>query len=119
MNPAHGGLTLVGVGLGIVHGLVLLVESCVLGCTCAGPEACVGVLSNVLVCLLSTFVGGALDGLGDVVCGVLIILVSKIQSSHFDIRLRTLAVSIMIIKNQYVSKMISIECRFRPVKYLI
>lgn len=83
LNPAHGRLTLVGVSLGVVHGLILLVDSRVFGCTCAGPEACVGVLGDILVCLLGAFVGSALNGLGDVVCGVLKIQVRGIQSIRF------------------------------------
>lgn len=64
-------LTLVGVGLGVVHRLVLLVEGGVLGCACASTHARVRVLGDVLVGLLGTLVGDALSGLGDVVCGVL------------------------------------------------
>lgn len=51
--------------------LVLFVDGSILGGTCAGTEACIGIFGNVLVCLLGALVGGTLDGLGDVVCGVL------------------------------------------------
>lgn len=63
--------TLVGVGLGVVDGLVLLVDDGVLGGLSAGAEAGVGVLGNVLVGLLLSSGTGALDGLRDVVGGVL------------------------------------------------
>lgn len=56
---------------GVMHCFLFLVDSGVLGCACASTKAGVGVLGDVLVGLLSTLVGGALNGLGHVVCGVL------------------------------------------------
>lgn len=66
-----------GLGLGVVHLLVLLVDNGVLGGLCTSTDACVGVLGDVLVGLLGARVGTALDGLRDVVCGVLRNEVSK------------------------------------------
>lgn len=64
-------LTLVGVGLGVVGDLVLLVDDGVLGGASAGADAGVVVLGDVLVGLLGSSGTGALDGLRDVVGGVL------------------------------------------------
>lgn len=64
-------LTLVGLGLSVVHLLILLVDNGVLGCLCAGTEAGVGIFGDVLVGVLGALVGTALDGLRDVVCSVL------------------------------------------------
>jgi len=64
--------TFVDIGLGVVGSLVLLVEDSVLGSRGTGADACVGVLSNVLVDLLRCLSSSSLDALGDVVCGVLV-----------------------------------------------
>jgi hypothetical protein len=55
----------VDISLGVMARLVELVSSG------AGAEACVVVLGNLLVGLLGSFRTGALDGLGNVVGGVL------------------------------------------------
>lgn len=89
--------TLIGVSLGVVYRLVLFVDSGVLGSTCAGAEASIGIFGDVLVCFLGALVGRALDGLGDVVCGVL--RKSAILEHYSDQRSRllTLAVSIVMM----------------------
>ena len=63
--------TLVDIGLGIVGLLVLLVDNGILGSGGAAGEACVVVLGDALVGLLGGFGTGALNGLRDVVGGVL------------------------------------------------
>lgn len=63
--------TLVGISLSVVGGLVELVSD---GILCGGGavgKACVAILGDVLVDLLGSFGTGALDGLRNVVCGVL------------------------------------------------
>ena len=67
----RGERTLVDISLGVVGGLVLLVEDGVLGGGGTAADACVAVLGDVLVDLLGCLGPGALDGLRDVVCGVL------------------------------------------------
>lgn len=64
-------LTLVDIRLGIVRLLVLLVDDRIL--SSAGPGAQLGVvaLGYLLVRLLRSLSAGALDGLGNVVGGVL------------------------------------------------
>lgn len=64
--------TLVDISLGVVGGLVLLVNDGVLAGGETGAQACIVVLGNALVGLLGSFSTGALDGLADVVGGVLI-----------------------------------------------
>jgi hypothetical protein len=64
-------LTLVDISLGVVAGLVELVSNGILCGSGAGAEAGVVVLGNLLVGLLGSCGTGALDGLGNVVCGVL------------------------------------------------
>jgi hypothetical protein len=66
-----------------VRRLVLLVSDGILGSSGSGPEACVRVLCDVLVCFLGRSGAGALDGLGNVVCGVLdelLVLILKVRS---------------------------------------
>lgn len=60
------------VGLGVVGLLVLLVNDGVLGGAGAGADVGVAVLGDVLVGLLGSLGTGALDGLGNVVGGVLV-----------------------------------------------
>lgn len=64
-------LTLVDISLGVVGGLVLLVDDGILGGSSTAAQACVVVLGDVLVGLLGSFGTCAVDGLGHVVCGVL------------------------------------------------
>lgn len=64
-------LTLVDISLGVVGLLVLLVTESVDGSVGTGAQLGVGVLGDVLVGLLGSGGTGALDGLGDVVGGVL------------------------------------------------
>ena len=64
-------LTLVDVSLGVVAGLVHLVGDGVLGGRGARSDGRVAVLGNRLVGLLGCLSTGALDGLSDVVGGVL------------------------------------------------
>ena len=59
------------ISLGLVGGLVELVSNGILCGGGAGAEACVVVLGDLLVGLLGSLSTGALDGLGNVVCGVL------------------------------------------------
>lgn len=59
------------IGLGVVGLLVLLVTDGVNGSVRTGAQLGVGVLGDVLVGLLGGRGTGALDGLGDVVGGVL------------------------------------------------
>lgn len=66
-----------GLGLSVVHLLILLVNNGVLGCLRASTDAGVGVFGDVLVGLLGALVGAALNGLRDVVCGVLKIKSAK------------------------------------------
>jgi hypothetical protein len=61
----------VDIGLGIMRLLVLLVDNSVLGGSGARAKAGVVVLGDVLVGLLGGGGTGALDGLGNVVGGVL------------------------------------------------
>ena len=84
-----------GLGLSVVHLLVLLVDNGVLGCLCASTDAGVGVFGDVLVGLLGARVGTALDGLRDVVCGVLRNEVSKVLSVFRIEIFFTLTVSMM------------------------
>jgi hypothetical protein len=63
--------TLVDIGLSIMDLLVLLVEESVLGSGGTGGEVGVVVLGDFLVDLLGGGGSGALNGLGDVVDGVL------------------------------------------------
>lgn len=59
------------IGLGVVGGLILLVNDSVLGSGGTAGEGCVGVLGDRLVGLLGCLSSGTLDGLRDVVGGVL------------------------------------------------
>src|SRR5689334_13543465 len=61
---------LVEIGLSVVALLVELVADGITSGLGAGAEACVAVLGDVLVGLLGSSGGSALDGLGDVVGGV-------------------------------------------------
>jgi hypothetical protein len=61
----------VDIGLGVVALLVLLVNDGILGGAGTGADVGVAVLGDVLVGLLGSLGAGALDGLGDVVGGVL------------------------------------------------
>ena len=63
--------TLVDISLGVVRGLILLVNDSVLCSGGSGREGCVVVLGDGLVGLLGCLSSGTLDGLRDVVCGVL------------------------------------------------
>lgn len=60
------------ISLGVVNELVLLVEEGVLGRSSTGGEVGVVVLCNLLVDLLGGAGSSALDGLADVVDGVLL-----------------------------------------------
>jgi hypothetical protein len=64
-------LTLVDISLGVVGGLVELVSDGILGGSGTAAQAGIAVLSNLLVGLLGSLGTGALDGLGNVVGGVL------------------------------------------------
>ena len=59
------------ISLGVVTGLVELVSNGILCGSGAGAEAGIVVLGNLLVSLLGSLGTGALDGLGNVVGGVL------------------------------------------------
>lgn len=59
------------ISLDVVGLLVLLVDNGILGSGGAAGEACIAVLCNALVGFLGGFGSGALDGLSDVVGGVL------------------------------------------------
>lgn len=59
------------ISLGVVGRLVELVSNCILGGSGTGAQVCVAVLGNILVGLLGSLRAGALDGLRNVVCGVL------------------------------------------------
>lgn len=59
------------ISLSVVAGLVELVSSGILCGSGAGAEAGIVVLGNLLVGLLGSLGTGALDGLGNVVGGVL------------------------------------------------
>lgn len=72
VSKFRGERTLVDISLGVVGGLVLLVNDGILCSSCAGAERCVAVLGNRLVGLLRCLSTGALDGLSDVVGGVLL-----------------------------------------------
>jgi len=61
----------VGISLDVVSLLVLLVNESILGGTSASAELRIVVLGNLLVGLLGGLGSGALDGLLDVVGGVL------------------------------------------------
>jgi hypothetical protein len=63
--------TLVDISLGVVGSLVLLVDDGVLGGSGTAGKACVVVLGDLLVGLLGCLSTSSLNGLGDVVCGVL------------------------------------------------
>lgn len=64
-------LTLVDISLGVVGELVLLVDNGILGGAGTGRDLGVVVLGDVLVGLLGSLSASTLDGLGDVVGGVL------------------------------------------------
>jgi len=64
-------ITLVDIGLGIVRLLVLLVDNSILGSGGSAGQACVVVLGDGLVGLLGGLSSTALDGLRDVVGGIL------------------------------------------------
>ena len=64
-------LTLVGISLGVVRLLVELVGDGILCGSGAGADAGVRVLGNLLVGLVGSLGTGALDGLRNVVGGVL------------------------------------------------
>lgn len=59
------------ISLGVVGELVLLVNNGILGGAGTGGDLGIVVLSDVLVGLLGSLSASALDGLGDVVGGVL------------------------------------------------
>jgi hypothetical protein len=61
----------VDISLGVVGELVLLVNNGILGGAGTGGDLGIVVLSDVLVGLLGSLSASALDGLGDVVGGVL------------------------------------------------
>jgi hypothetical protein len=61
----------VDISLGVVAGLILLVDDGILACSQAGAEGGIGVLGDRLVGLLGCLSTSALDGLSDVVGGVL------------------------------------------------
>jgi hypothetical protein len=61
----------VDIGLGVVGELVLLVDHSILSGTGTGGDLGIIVLSDVLVGLLGSLSASTLDGLGDVVGGVL------------------------------------------------
>jgi hypothetical protein len=61
----------------VVGGLVELVSDGILCCGCAAAEAGIRVLGDLLVGLLGCSGTSALDGLGHVVCGVPVDVVSK------------------------------------------
>lgn len=63
--------TLVDISLGVVAGLILLVDESILSGRCTRSERCVRVLCDSLVGLLGSLSSGTLDSLADVVCGVL------------------------------------------------
>lgn len=64
-------LTLVDIGLGVVGDFVLLVTDSINGSVGTSAQLGIGVLGDLLVDLLGGSGTGALDGLGDVVDGVL------------------------------------------------
>lgn len=64
-------ITFVDIGLGVVGHLVLLVKKSILGGAGAGANVGVAVLGNVLVGFLGSLGTGALDGLSNVIGGVL------------------------------------------------
>lgn len=59
------------IGLGVVGELVLLVGKSILGSAGAGRDIGITALSDVLVGLLGSLSSSALDGLSDVVNGLL------------------------------------------------
>lgn len=59
------------IGLGVVGKLVLLVAERVLGSAGAGRDVGIAALSDILVGLLGSLSSSALDGLSDVVGGLL------------------------------------------------
>lgn len=59
------------IGLGVVGKLVLLVEEGILGSAGAGGDVGIAALSDTLVGLLGSLSSSALEGLRDVVGGVL------------------------------------------------
>ena len=59
------------IGLGVVGELVLLVGNGILSGAGTGGDVGIVVLSDILVCLLGSLSASALNGLGDVVGGVL------------------------------------------------
>jgi hypothetical protein len=69
--PAKDRLTLVNIGLGVMRLLVLLVDDRILGRAGTGAHLRIRVLGHLLVGLLGALGTGALDGLGNVVGGVL------------------------------------------------
>lgn len=64
-------LTLVKIGLSVVSLFVLLVDDGILGGSGTGAQLSIVVLGDLLVGLLGGLGTGALDGLGNVVGGVL------------------------------------------------
>jgi hypothetical protein len=77
-------LTLVEIGLDIVGLLVLLVNNGVLGSRGTSAQLGIVILGDVLVGLLGGLSTGALDGLGDVVCGVLleVLIIAEVVIDH-------------------------------------
>lgn len=69
-------LTLVDIGLGVVGCLILLVEDGILCGASSAAQAGIRVLGDVLVGLLGCLSTTTLDGLGNVVNGVLKVVVS-------------------------------------------
>ena len=63
--------TLMDISFGIVRSLVRLVESGIFGGRGTRSEACIGVLSNILVGLLGSSSPSALNGLRDAIRDVL------------------------------------------------
>lgn len=64
--------TLVDISLGLMAVLLSLVSNSILGSRGACAQACVGVLCDGLVGLLGCLRSGTLDGLSDVVGGLLL-----------------------------------------------
>jgi hypothetical protein len=72
-------LTLVDISLSLVGGLVELVSDGILSGSGAGAQAGITVLGDALVSLLGSLSTGALNGLGNVVGGVLWVKVRDVN----------------------------------------
>jgi hypothetical protein len=88
-------LTLVDIGLGVVGQLVLLVDNGILGGASTGGDLGIVTLGDVLVGLLGSLSTGSLNGLGDVVGGVLNIELVSYWVEGTRVQARTLIVSIV------------------------